>query len=87
MESQETECQRLLAVPELHINTNLIAHFALVNGTVVTPFWNHQLIVDEEAADHLKSIFSMYMDGRNYSDIAIGALTESNGGMRRRMVD
>lgn len=31
---------------------------------------HHQLIVDEEAADHLKSIFSMYMDGRNYSDIA-----------------
>lgn len=30
----------------------------------------HQLIVDEEAAEHLKSIFSMYMDGRNYSDIA-----------------
>lgn len=47
MESQETECQRLLAVPELHINTNLIAHFTLVNGTVVTPFWNHQLIVDD----------------------------------------
>ena len=31
---------------------------------------HHQLIVDEEAAEHLKSIFSMYMDGRNYSDIA-----------------
>lgn len=27
---------------------------------------HHQLIVDEEAAEHLKSIFSMYMDGRNY---------------------
>ncbi len=25
---------------------------------------HHQLIVDEEAAEHLKSIFSMYMDGR-----------------------
>ena len=31
---------------------------------------HHQLIIDEEAAEHLKSIFSMYMDGRNYSDIA-----------------
>ncbi len=31
---------------------------------------HHQLIVDDEAAEHLKSIFSMYMDGRNYSDIA-----------------
>ena len=31
---------------------------------------HHQLIVDDEAAKHLKSIFSMYMDGRNYSDIA-----------------
>ena len=31
---------------------------------------HHQLIVDEEAAEHLKRIFSMYMDGRNYSDIA-----------------
>ena len=31
---------------------------------------HHQLIVDEEAAKHLKSIFSIYMDGRNYSDIA-----------------
>ena len=27
---------------------------------------HHQLIVDDEAAEHLKSIFSMYMDGRNY---------------------
>lgn len=47
MESQETECQRLLAVSELHITLDLIAHFTLVNGTVVTPFWNHQLIVDD----------------------------------------
>ena len=31
---------------------------------------HHQLIVDEEAAEHLRSIFSMYMDGRSYSDIA-----------------
>ncbi len=31
---------------------------------------HHQLIVDDEAAEHLKRIFSMYMDGRNYSDIA-----------------
>ena len=30
----------------------------------------HQLVVDEEAAGHLRAIFSMYMDGCSYSDIA-----------------
>lgn len=30
----------------------------------------HQLIVDKEAAEHLKKIFAMYMDGLSYSDIA-----------------
>lgn len=30
----------------------------------------HQLVVDEEAAVHLREIFSMYMDGFSYSDIA-----------------
>ena len=30
----------------------------------------HQLVVDEEAAGHLREIFTMYMDGCSYSDIA-----------------
>ena len=29
-----------------------------------------QLVVDEEAAGHVREIFTMYMDGCSYSDIA-----------------
>jgi DNA invertase Pin-like site-specific DNA recombinase len=30
----------------------------------------HQLVIDEEAAVHVREIFSMYLDGASYSDIA-----------------
>jgi DNA invertase Pin-like site-specific DNA recombinase len=30
----------------------------------------HQLVIDEEASVHLREIFSMFMDGNSYSDIA-----------------
>ena len=62
------EKKRIIVVKKQADNVDRMIR--LINEIVASNKYKRILIVDDEAAEHLKSIFSMYMDGRNYSDIA-----------------